>query len=195
MMGGAAITVLAGMAAAAASEANEAGWPCPAPPPAAPALGSMWPGQRGGGDWRSDPAVAALVAEIAQRNVALDDAIARIRSFAGSHADRGVAMPRVAAGLVDTIGSEQQLIVTGIRRFNARQGVLAKRLEQGYARRDSQAAPASASNEPDTAEEQMRWDTRIFEDRQRLLPVMCKLPSVLSERLTALLAAVRESAR
>jgi hypothetical protein len=194
MMVNAALSLLAGLAAANASEPNAAGWPCPIPPPAMPTLVVLWPGERMAGDWRSDPAVSALVAEIAPRNRSLEEAVGRMHAFADGSANRASTMPKVAAGLIDTIGSEQQLIVTGIRRFNARQAILAKRIEQGYARRDGQPQ-AAAGNDADPAEEQMEWDTRIFEDRQRLLPVMCKLPTLLGDRLVALVAAARDSVR
>ncbi len=193
MMAGAVLYLLATITQA--DPAATAGWPCSSPPPAPSTLAAAWPGVRGGGDWRSDATVAALVGDIAPRNVPQEEAVARIRAFASGNPKRAAAMPRVAAGLVDMIGSEQQLIVTGIRRFNARQAVLANHIEQGYARGDKQRDAVPAGNGPDAAEEQIDWDTRIFEDRQRLLPVMCKLPSMLVERLTVLVAAARESAR
>ena len=95
-----------GAAGMAATGKNVAGWPCATPPPAPSTLAAIWPGQRDGSGWRSDPAVAALVAEVSPRNVAPDAAIARIRAFAAGNPDRTAAMARVAAGLIDTIGSE-----------------------------------------------------------------------------------------
>jgi hypothetical protein len=36
------------------------------------------------------------------------------------------------------------------------------------------------------------WDTRIFDDRQRLLPAICEQPVLLEQRLYQLARAVRE---
>lgn len=146
-----------------------AGWPCPGPIPT--------PIVRPTTDWRSDPAVAALVAEIAHRRVAEADAVARIRA---AHVDPA----RLAAGLADVIGQEQRSILAGIHRFNTRQALLARRIESSYAAADT--TPASP-----VAEDTAGWDTRLFEDRQRLLPTLCRLPATLDARLKALLAAAR----
>jgi DNA-binding beta-propeller fold protein YncE len=43
-------------------------------------------------------------------------------------------------------------------------------------------------------QEQIRWDTTIFEDRQRLLPTMCSIPGAITRRLGVLLAAARNAA-
>lgn len=143
-----------------------AGWPCPGPVPV--------PIVRPTTDWRGDPAVAALVAEVAPRRVAAADAVARIRAAR-------VDPLRLAAGLTDSIGQEQRSILAGIRRFNTRQALLARRIESSYAAADTTPAEDTAN-----------WDTRLFEDRQRLLPTLCRLPATLDARLKTLLAAVRD---
>ena len=150
-------------------------WPCPGPAPAPIAAPAAI-------DWRDDAAVAALVADVAPRRVAEADAVARIRTAR-------VDQARLVAGLTDVIGREQRSILAGIRRFNTRQALLARRIEAGYAAAD--AAPVTASTLQSAAADTATWDVRIFEDRQRMLPIICRLPGVLDTRLKALTAAAR----
>ena len=151
-------------------------WPCAGAAPVPIALPAGAP------DWRGDPAVAALVAEGAPRRMTEADAVARIRSA-------GVDRARLVAGLTDVIGREQRSILAGIRRFNTRQALLARRIEAGYAAAD--AAPVTAATLQSAAEDTATWDVRIFEDRQRMLPIICRLPGTLDVRLKALTAAAR----
>jgi hypothetical protein len=41
-------------------------------------------------------------------------------------------------------------------------------------------------------QQQIDWDSRIFDDRQRLLPVVCEQPRVLEQRVFALSRAIEE---
>ena len=52
-------------------------------------------------------------------------------------------------------------------------------------------APVEASKA--ALEEQAEWDTRIFEDRQKMLPVICRQPAVLEARLGALISALKST--
>lgn len=185
---------MGGLAAAAPQRApSHPSWPCSDRPPSAPDTSWLWPGAKFDPSWRNDTAIASLVASIAPRRLPEGDASSRIKEFAVARPDKGLAMARLASGLIDTIGAEQRLVIDGMERFNARQAVLAARIEAAYARLPA-VDEASAALQPDMAalQEQVRWDTRIFEDRQRLLPVMCRVPGMLSARLGILLAAAQD---
>jgi hypothetical protein len=41
-------------------------------------------------------------------------------------------------------------------------------------------------------QQQVDWDSRIFDDRQRLLPVVCEQPRVLEQRVFGLSRAIQE---
>ncbi len=174
-------------APAAAAEVAET-WPCSRPAPVAPNAAWLWKGAKYDATWRDDAEVAALIAEITPRGLPEDQAVARIEAFGKAHPGEGTRYNRLASGLLDSIGREQSQVIAGIRRFNTRQAALAARMEAAYAR--------TATSDPATeaaAAEQLQWDTRIFEDRQRLLPVMCRIPGVLGARLGTLLAATQEA--
>lgn len=174
-------------------------WPCEKDPAPALQFSDYWPGagKAAGRDWHSDPTVAALVSDIAPRSVSEETATARIKDFASHAANRDIAMTRVVAGLVETIDAERKTIVAGIRRFNVRQGQIARRIEEGYKTLDETAPAATdkaATDQRAALDEQMIWDTRIFEDRQRMLPVICKQPDLLEARLKSLADAARGAA-
>lgn len=195
----AALCASAGAAAATPPPAKpaepKAGWPCTEPPPGLPNASSLWPGATWRADWRNDPAVSDLVAAVAQRAVPEAQATERITAFAATQADRRKAMALLASGLIDTIGAELQLVIRGIERFNIRQAQLAERIEAGYGKTGAASADtAPQDNATKDLREQIRWDTQIFEDRQRLLPTMCRIPGTLTQRLGVLLATVRTAA-
>jgi hypothetical protein len=54
------------------------------------------------------------------------------------------------------------------------------------------------SSDPKIAEQRMTlqqtidWDSRVFDDREHLLPVICQQPSVIEQRLFALSRAIQE---
>lgn len=161
-------------------------WPCSRPAPVTPNASWLWKGAKYDAAWRDDAEIAALVAEVTPRSMAEDQAAARIDAFGKTHQGQGAKFNQLASGLLDSIGREQEQVIAGIRRFNTRQAALAARMEAAYAR-----TPSTNPAEEAAAAEQLQWDTRIFEDRQRLLPVMCRIPGVLGARLGTLLAATQ----
>ena len=173
-----------------------ANWPCSDPPASLPDQSWLWAGAKFDLAWRADPAISSLVAQTAQRRTTEVDAVKKISEFAVGRPDRAVAMARVGSGLIDMIGAEYRVVLDGIKRFNDRQAVLAKRMEDAYARLDGVPEDTTPDPKSEAAalQDQVRWDTRIFEDRQRLLPIMCRIPGVLNARLGTLLAAAQENA-
>lgn len=178
-------------ALAAAPPQAPAPWPCSDPVPTPPDASWLWKGAAVSSDWRDDETLRALVPALAQRAMPEGEATTRISAFAASRSDKAAALALLAAGLIDTMGRELKLVVGGISRFNARQAELAARIEAGYAQDDSTGAEGAKA---DDLREQIRWDTEIFEDRQRLLPTMCRIPGTLTQRLGVLLAAARNAA-
>lgn len=192
-----AAALIAGTAAAVTKPAATlgAGWPCETEPKPTLAAADYWSAASTADarDWRSDPAVARLVTDLAPRSVPVEDAGAQLRQFIARSTSPDVTRARLAAGLVETIDAERRIIINGIRRFNGRQDQLGRRIEAGYVASDA-ARAKSAAEQKAAAEEQVQWDTRIFEDRQRMLPLICRQPAALESRIAALVAAIRAPA-
>lgn len=175
-------------------------WPCEQPLRAEMSIGAMWSGpdpNAGPKTWRDIPEVAALVGQIAPRRIPQDDAVASIKRFAAGYtgAERTAALTGLFAGLFDTLNAERDDIIRGIKRFYRRQDALARRIEEGWkalGELDPNATDPKAVEQRVALQQQVDWDSRIFDERQRLLPVVCEQPRVLEQRVFALSRAIQE---
>jgi hypothetical protein len=183
--------------AAGAAAAQDKDWPCEQVLQPQLSVGSMWSGPdptAARENWENDEAVKTLVLRVAPRRVPLDEAKEEIRRFAlGINGDRQKLLTEVFAGLFDTINMERSSIIRGIKRYRVRQAALAKVIEDKTSALDdidpASEDPVVAQKRLDMQNE-LNWDTRIFDDRQRLLPAVCGQPVLLEQRLYQLSHAV-----
>jgi len=186
-------------AATAAADPNSE-WPCEQPLRPEMSIGAMWSGPdptANRTDWRKMPAVAAMVGEIAPRRTPLEEAADHIRRFAAGYegAERTEALTALFAGLFETLSAERSDIVRGIKRFYRRQDALARRMEDGWkllGEMDPNATDPNLVERRIALQQQIDWDSRVFDDRQRLLHVVCEQPRVLEQRVFALSRAIQE---
>jgi hypothetical protein len=183
----------------AMGQPKEADWPCVQVLQPELSVGAMWSGPdpaQAATTWRDMPAVMELVQRVAPRRVPVDDANAEIRRFlAGVKDDRQAVATQIFAGLFESLGTERGAIIRGIHRYSARQSLLAERIEA--VRReldglDPKATDAKVRERRADLETQMTWRARIFDDREKLLPVICEQPAVIERRLFALSRALAE---
>lgn len=183
------------------NEAPESNWPCEQALRPDISLGAIWSGPDiTGADetWRDVPAVVTLISQIAPRRTPQDEAVATVHRFAvGYDADRSAVMTQVFAGLFDTLNKERSDIIRGIRRFNERQASLSKRIEDGWRTLDT-LDPSSADpaiiEQRFALQQAIDWDSRVFDDRQKLLPEICRQPVIVEQRLFALSRAIQADA-
>jgi hypothetical protein len=183
--------------AAGTAAAQDKDWPCEQVLQPQLSVGSMWSGPdptAARENWENDEAVKTLVLRVAPRRVPLDEAKEEIRRFAlGINGDRQKLLTEVFAGLFDTINMERSSIIRGIKRYRVRQAALAKVIEDKTSALDdidpASEDPVVAQKRLDMQNE-LNWDTRIFDDRQRLLPAVCGQPVLLEQRLYQLSHAV-----
>jgi hypothetical protein len=91
------------------------------------------------------------------------------------------------AGLVETINAERGEVIAGLERFGSGQKQLATALRDENAklsamRDDAQADPAKLIQ----LNEQLLWNLRIFDERQKSLSFVCEVPVLIEQRLFAL---------
>jgi hypothetical protein len=185
--------------AAGAAAAQDKDWPCEQVLQPQLSVGAMWSGPdptAARASWENDEAVKALVVRVAPRRVPLDEAKEEIRRFAlGINGDRQKLLTEVFAGLFDTINMERSSIIRGIKRYRVRQAALAKVIEDKTSALDD-IDPASEDQAVQQKridmQNELNWDTRIFDDRQRLLPAVCGQPVLLEQRLYQLSHAVMD---
>jgi hypothetical protein len=182
-----------------AAATSNAEWPCEQPLRPEMSIGAMWQGPElsPDDDWRKVPAVVTLVNQVAPRSVPQEDAVANIQRFAAGYqgAERTKALTELFVGLFETLSTERNDIVHGIKRFYRRQDALAHRIEEGWkalGEIDPNATDPQTVEKRITMQQQVDWDSRIFDDRQRLLPVVCEQPRVLEQRVFGLSRAIQE---
>jgi hypothetical protein len=185
-----------GLSAAAAAATGE-DWPCDQVLQPQLSVGAMWEGPdptAALASWDKDGTVRAMVERVAPRRVPLDEAKAEIHRFAlGITGDRKKTLTEVFAGIFDTINHDRSSIIHGIKRYHGRQAALAKDIEDKTAVLDG-LDPASSDQavqgKRQDLQNQLNWETRIFDDRQRLLPAVCEQPVLLEQRLYQLSHAI-----
>jgi hypothetical protein len=117
------------------------------------------------------------------------------RFSAGYKDDRDTVLTALFAGLFETMSQERSEIIRGIKHFNSRQDSLSQRIQEAGSRwMTSIPVPADPKviEQRITLQQTIDWDSRVFDDRERLLPVICQQPSVIEQRLFALSRAIQE---
>jgi hypothetical protein len=187
------------IAQAGGSVNARADWPCVQVLQPELSVGAMWTGPDPAQVTSYDaPGAAELVRRVAPRRVAVEEANAEIRRFlAGTASDRSLLATRVFVALFDSLGVERSAIIRGIHRYSARQAALLERIES--ARRaldalDPRSGDAAVRERRAELEVQIGWDSRILEDREKLLPAICELPTLIERRLFALSRTLAEEA-
>lgn len=166
-------------------------WPCRQILVGRLSAAAMWSGPSiEGVAWRSDPAVADLVAKTAVRRTPIEEAGRAIDSFAASQgAEKQKKLLAVFAGLFETLDGERTQVIDGLLRFGAKQKELAGKIRAENAlpkdAPDTQP-PDAARQDKKTVAQDLQWDLRVFDERRQALTYVCESPTLIEQRLFAL---------
>ena len=138
--------------------------------------------------WKDDAKVSALVPKLAARRTSVEDAQKLITEFlAGPAADKVTTGKLLFAGLFDSLNAQRASVMNGLERITRKQRDAADKI-----RSDASALHALQGASPpdrpkiDELGNQVVWQTRIFEDRQRVVKFVCEVPTAIDQRLFAL---------
>lgn len=137
--------------------------------------------------WKDDPKVSSLVARLAARRTPLEEAEKEATDYLASAPDKANAGKLLFAGLFDTLNAQRFSVMNGLERATRRQREVANRI-----RTDTLALQALQDASPpnqqkiDELSNQLIWETRIFEDRRRVVKFVCEVPTIIDQRLFAL---------
>ncbi|MBA3520353.1 MAG: hypothetical protein H0T75_22550 [Rhizobiales bacterium] len=141
--------------------------------------------------WRDDAQVALLVEQLVARRMPLEDATAAIASFAHGLAPdvKAEKLTLLFAGVFQTLDRERGEVIVGIERYGRKQKEMADRIRVDMARASD---PAAASSDLQAAElqNQLVWETRIFNERRASLSFVCEVPTLVEQRLFVLARAI-----
>jgi hypothetical protein len=166
-------------------------WPCAQAKVPEISLAAVWAGPSlddAADKWKNNAKVSALVSKLGARRIPLDDAQKAITEFlAGPAAEKVTAGTLLFAGLFDTLNAQRSSVLNGLERVTRKQREAADKI-----RSDTLALQAlQDASPPDQAKvdelgNQLVWETRIFEDRRRVIKFVCEVPTAIDQRLFAL---------
>jgi hypothetical protein len=172
-------------------------WPCAQAKVPDVSLAAVWDGPAlddVADKWKNDAKVSALVPRLAARRTPLDEAEKMIAEFlSGSSVQKNEAGRLLFAGLFDTLNAQRSSVMNGLERVTRKQREAAEKI-----RDDTLALQAlQDATPPDQAKveelgNQLVWQTRIFEDRRRVIKFVCEVPTAIDQRLFALGRAIQQ---
>ena len=140
--------------------------------------------------WKSDSAVAILVAQLSARRTPLEEAERLITEFAQAKGENKPSkLSAVFAGVLETLNDERTQVIEGLLRFGAKQRELAATIRAESQATQTSTTPAaanSANQVPDAAALKLEWDMRLFDERRQSLAFVCESPTLIEQRLFAL---------
>lgn len=138
--------------------------------------------------WKDDAKVSALVPKLAARRTTLEDAQKLITEFLAAPAtDKATTGKLLFAGLFDSLNAQRSSVLNGLERITRKQREAADKIRADvFALQALQSASPPDQPKIDELGNQMIWQTRIFEDRQRVVKFVCEVPTAIDQRLFAL---------
>jgi hypothetical protein len=171
-------------------------WPCVQAKVPEISLAAVWAGpplDDVANKWKDDAKVGALVAKLAARRTALEDAQKAITEYLNSSADKTQSGKLLFSGLFDSLNAQRSSVLNGLERITRKQREAADKI-----RADTLAMHAlQGEAQPDQTKidefgNQLVWETRIFEDRRRVIKFVCEVPTAIDQRLFALGRAIQQ---
>jgi hypothetical protein len=166
-------------------------WPCVQAKVPEISLAAVWAGpplDDAVNKWTNDAKVSALVSRLAARKTPLEEAKQGITEFlAGSAADKAAAGKLLFAGLFQTLNAQRDQVLNGLERVTRKQRTAADKIRSDtLALQELQGATPPDQAKVDDLSNQLIWETRIFEDRRRVIGFVCEVPTAIDQRLFAL---------
>jgi hypothetical protein len=138
--------------------------------------------------WKDDAKVSALVAKLAARRTPLEEAQKAITEFlAGAAVDKAAKGKLLFAGLFDSLNAQRASVLNGLERITRKQREAADKIRSDtLALQALQGASPPDQSRIDELGNQLVWQTRIFEDRRRVVRFVCEVPTAIDQRIFAL---------
>jgi hypothetical protein len=187
----AALAFAVSTAAARAADPRYPDWPCSQAKVPDISLAAVWAGPAlddAASKWKDDSKISALVSKLAARKTPLDEAEKSVKEFlTGSAADKAANAKLLFAGLFDTLNAQRSQVMSGLERVSRKQREAADKIrEETIQLQALQDATPRDDTKVDAMSNQLIWETRIFEDRRKVVRFVCEVPTTIDQRLFAL---------
>jgi hypothetical protein len=188
---GALFVVAASTQLCAAADPRYPDWPCAQAKVPEISLAQVWAGpplDDAANKWKDDTKISALVAKLAVRKTPLEDAQKAVTDFLSAPGtDKAAVGKMIFAGLFDTMNAQRSSVMNGLERVMRKQREAADKIRADtIALQDLQGAAAPDQQKIDELTNTLLWETRIFEDRRRVVKFVCEVPTAIDQRLFAL---------
>ena len=188
---GALFVVVASTQICAATDPRYPDWPCAQAKVPEISLAQVWAGPPLGDatdKWKDDPKISALVAKLAVRKTPLEDAQKAVTDFLSAPGtDKAAAGKMIFAGLFETLNAQRSSVMSGLERVTRKQREAADKIRSDTVTLQGlQDATPPDQAKVDALGNQLVWETRIFEDRRRVVKFVCEVPTTIDQRLFAL---------
>jgi hypothetical protein len=185
------LAIVASSVRALAADPRYPDWPCPQAKVPEVSLAAVWAGpplDEAATKWKDDAKVAALVPRLAARRTPLDEAERLItETLTGSATEKAETGKLLFAGLFDSLNAQRSSVMSGLERVTRKQREAADKIRADtLALQALQDAPTPDSTKVEELGNQLVWETRIFEDRRRVIKFVCEVPTAVDQRLFAL---------
>ena len=172
-------------------------WPCVQAKVPEISLAAVWAGpplEDATDKWKNDAKVSALVAKLAARKTPLEEAKQAITEFlSGSAAEKAATGKLLFAGLFETLNAQRNSVLNGLERMTRKQREAADNIRADtLALQALQGASPPDQSRIDESSNQLIWETRIFEDRRRVIGFVCEVPTAIDQRLFALARVIQQ---
>jgi hypothetical protein len=182
-----------------AAQGDDPDWPCIQRKVPELSMGQVWSGPElppEAADWQKDAGVAELVEELAARRLPLNEAQERIKTYKNSlpedQKQRHIAM--LVRGLFDKLNGERAHVISGIARYAHRQRDMAENLRRQTAEVDAlRANPDANADTVALRNNHLMFQIRIFQERVKSLTYVCEVPTLIEQRLYALVKTLGET--
>jgi hypothetical protein len=188
---GALFAIMASAQAGFAADPRYPDWPCVQAKVPEISLAAVWAGpplDDASDKWKTDPGISALVTRLAARRIPLAEAQKAVTEFlAGATTEKTATGKHLFAGLFDTLNAQRSSVMNGLERVTRKQREAADKIRSDtLALQALQDASPSDQARIDELGNQLVWETRIFEDRRRVIKFVCDVPTAIDQRLFAL---------
>lgn len=185
------LAIVASTGICSAADPRYPDWPCAQAKVPEISVAAVWAGpplDDATQKWKDDAKVSALVAKLSARKTPLEDAQKAAREFlATPGTDKATAGKLLFAGLFDTLNAERSSVMSGLERVTRKQRDAAEKIRSDtIALQALQDATPRDQSKIDELGNQLVWETRIFEDRRRVVKFVCEVPTIIDQRLFAL---------
>jgi hypothetical protein len=165
-------------------------WPCAQAKVPEVSLAAVWNGPAlddATSKWKDNPKVSALIPRLAARRTPLDQAEKTIVEFLSeTAAEKNERGKQLFAGLFETLNAERTSVMNGLERITRKQREAADKVRSDtLALQALHDLPAKDQAKIDELGNQLVWETRIFEDRRRVIKFVCEVPTAIDQRLFA----------